>query len=269
VNAEEAKAVVALLRDLVLERGYTGTVGVVTPFQAQGALIESVISQDRELSTALAGASFLSSTVHAFQGDERDVMVFSTVVSFGIEAKTLNWLGSNGNLFNVAITRARAALFVVGDLKACLGSPVSYLAEFAKYASNGFGASQAKAPNYSDGEEYPPVRDASKVSDWERMFFPHLVRLGLRPVVQHPVERYELDFAIFDGDRKLNVEVDGQRYHADWDGELCYRDRLRNQRLIELGWSVMRFWVYELRDDLPRCLKQIEDWKAKSTPKAR
>ena len=146
---------------------------------------------------------------------------------------------------------------------------VSYLAEFAKYASNGFGASQTKAPNYSDGEEYPPVRDASKVSDWERMLFPHLVRLGLRPVVQHPVERYELDFAIFDGDRKLNVEVDGQRYHADWDGELCYRDRLRNQRLIELGWSVMRFWVYELRDDLPRCLKQIEDWKAKSTPKAR
>jgi hypothetical protein len=45
-------------------------------------------------------------------------------------------------------------------------------------------------------------------------------------------------------------------------GVLCYRDRLRNQRLIELGWTVMRFWVYELRDALPDCLARVQRWRA-------
>jgi very-short-patch-repair endonuclease len=35
---------------------------------------------------------------------------------------------------------------------------------------------------------------------------------------------------------------------------------LRNLRLIELGWDVKRFWVYEIRDRLPDCIKQVQDW---------
>lgn len=49
-------------------------------------------------------------------------------------------------------------------------------------------------------------------------------------------------------------------YHKDWTGELCYRDQLRNQRLFELGWDVKRFWVYQIRDQLPWCIEQIRQW---------
>ena len=70
---------------------------------------------------------------------------------------------------------------------------------------------------------------------------------GLKPMPQFSVEQYDLDFAIVVGDRKLAIEVDGERYHRSWTGELCLRDQLRNQRLIELGWDVQRFWVYEAR----------------------
>ena len=52
------------------------------------------------------------------------------------------------------------------------------------------------------------------------------------------------------GDSMLDIEVDGEMYHKDWNGELSYRDQLRNQRLFELGWDVKRFWVYEIRDNL-------------------
>lgn len=48
-----------------------------------------------------------------------------------------------------------------------------------------------------------------------------------------------------------------------WTGELCRRDPIRNQRLFELGYDVLRFWVYEVRDDLPSCLKRIEAWLAR------
>jgi very-short-patch-repair endonuclease len=62
------------------------------------------------------------------------------------------------------------------------------------------------------------------------------------------------------GNRRLNVEVDGERYHRSWTGELCLRDQLRNQRLIELGWEVKRFWVYEIRDRMPDCVRMVREW---------
>jgi very-short-patch-repair endonuclease len=60
--------------------------------------------------------------------------------------------------------------------------------------------------------------------------------------------------------RRLAIEVDGERYHRNWTGELCRRDQIRNQRLLELGYDVRRFWVYEIRDDLERCVRVVEEW---------
>lgn len=43
-------------------------------------------------------------------------------------------------------------------------------------------------------------------------------------------------------------------------GELLRRDQLRNMRLIELGWDVQGFWVYQLRDDMPECIQRVRNW---------
>ena len=110
------------------------------------------------------------------------------------------------------------------------------------------------------GPDYPAVAKPEKVSDWERVLYRALYRAGLRPIPQYSVEQYDLDFALIEGDRKLAIEVDGERYHRSWTGELCLRDQLRNQRLIELGWEVQRFWVYEVRDELQRCVRLVQDW---------
>ena len=57
-------------------------------------------------------------TVHLFQGDERDIMLFSTVVTKSVNPSVMNFF--KPNLFNVAITRARAGLIVFGHQKDCL-----------------------------------------------------------------------------------------------------------------------------------------------------
>ena len=62
-------------------------------------------------------------------------MLFSPVVSSGLPAGTLGFLRSNGNLFSVAITRARAQLIVVGDRAACASCDIGYLSRFASYTS--------------------------------------------------------------------------------------------------------------------------------------
>ena len=220
-----------------------------------------------ELSKTLIDRKFLVDTVHKFQGDERDVMVFSPVLSQGMPLGSILFLKNNGNLFNVAITRARAQLIVVGDLSECGSCDVDYLSKFAQYSQNLIHSTdEIKQTNELEygSSEYPDVDNPEQVSDWERHFYTKLHKAGLKTLPQYRIEKYALDLVIVDGERKLDIEVDGEKYHKNWNGELCRRDQMRNQRLYELGWDVMRFWVYEIRDDLPSCIEKIQQWQAQS-----
>ena len=260
VNAIEAQAVVNRVRKLVADEGYTGSIGVVTPFRAQANRIRTLAQQDPAISGRLAALQFVVDTVHGFQGDERDVIFFSPVVSAGINESTLRFLKNHSNLFNVAITRARSELVVVGDRQAALGSGVSYLAGFAEYAT-GLQSHDAMVPAAAGlGPEYPLVARPELVSEWERTFYGALYSAGLRPVPQYEEAPYTLDFALFAGERKLDIEIDGEHYHRNWDGELCRRDQIRSRRLRDLGWDIMRFWVYELRDDLAGAIARVQAW---------
>ncbi|SPE32501.1 conserved hypothetical protein [Candidatus Sulfopaludibacter sp. SbA6] len=263
LNAPEAERVVAEVRTLIVKRGYNGAIGVVTPFRAQANRIRTLVHQDQELSRQLASLQFVVDTVHGFQGDERDVIFFSPVVSAGVGESTLRFLKSHGNLFNVAITRARSELVVVGDRQAALDSGVSYLARFAEYARDlALEEAEAHMPSGGPGPEYPPVTHPEHVSEWERIFYRAMHSAGLRPVPQYEEAPDTLDFALFHGERKLDIEVDGENYHRNWDGELCRRDQIRSRRLGDLGWDIMRFWVYEIRDDLEGSVRRVMEWLA-------
>jgi very-short-patch-repair endonuclease len=183
-------------------------------------------------------------------------------VSSGVSDSALGFLRSNPNLFNVAISRARAALIVVGNREAALGCSVDYLARFAAYSGQVGKPDEAAAvaPAADLGPEYPAVSSPDRVSEWERLFYRALYRAGVRPFPLYPVERYVLDLALLDGQRRLAIEIDGDRYHRNWDDELCRRHQIRNHRLMELGWDVIRFWVYQVRDDLDRSVDRVQQW---------
>jgi very-short-patch-repair endonuclease len=260
LNYDEAIQIACKLRDLVINKGYRGSIGVVTPFRAQASLIQREIQKDSQLWNQLLPLGLLVDTVHKFQGDERDVMVFSPVVSQGIADSAIRFLESNGNLFNVAITRARAQLTVVGDLSSCMSSSIGYLARFASYCAQLKCEDLKEVATAEFGPGYPAVSNPDQVSDWEKVLYQALFSAGIKAIPQYAIDKYRLDLAVFDGDRKLDVEVDGERYHRNWTGELCHRDQLRNQRLYEMDWDVMRFWVYEIRDDLDRCVSEVKAW---------
>jgi len=262
VNEIEAKSVVREIEKLIYERNYNGSIGVVTPFRAQANLIRQLVNDNNDLQGKLMNHDFLVDTVHKFQGDERDLMIFSPVVSKNMSEGALSFMRNNGNLFNVAITRARAMLLVIGDQSATINCKVSYLENFAKYTQQLEGDKKKKISyTIQDlGEEYPTVTHPERVSEWEHVLYKALYNAGIKAIPQYQVEKYTLDFAVFEGGRQLNVEVDGERYHKNWTGELCRRDQIRNQRLFELGWDVKRFWVYEVRDDIDGCVKKIKQW---------
>jgi very-short-patch-repair endonuclease len=265
INEIEARAVVREIERLV-NQGYRGSIGVVSPFRAQANRIRALVHGQEGLTEGINGVDFVADTVHRFQGDERDVMIFSPAVSSGVSDGAIGFLRRNPNLFNVAISRARAALIVVGNKEAALNCNVDYLARFAVYSGqvNRQRQTGIQVTATDLGPDYPAVFDPRRASEWEHLFYRALYRAGVRPIPQYPVESYLLDFALLNGRRRLAIEIDGEMYHRIWDSEVCWRDQIRNQRLMELGWDVMRFWVYQVRDDLDRCVDRVQRWSMAS-----
>jgi len=118
-NVAEARVVGMLVKDLVDAGTDPGDIGVITPYAAQATLLV------RQLA-ALVDRGLEVDSVDGFQGREKRVIVFSAVRS--------NADGSVGFLadqrrLNVAITRAKHKLIVVGD-SATLSSDATWRALF-------------------------------------------------------------------------------------------------------------------------------------------
>ncbi|WP_280252446.1 AAA domain-containing protein [Nocardia abscessus] len=109
INRAEVNTVVTAVRFL-LEPGRMAddtTVGVVTPFKAQAEVIRQQLG--RNFDHVRVG------TVHTFQGGECDIMIYSLVAAPGMPSGSVNWIDNQLNLWNVAITRARSHLVMVGN----------------------------------------------------------------------------------------------------------------------------------------------------------
>lgn len=108
VNGKEIERVRRCVQYLTDHLPPEATIGVVTPFKGQADELRRRLS-DFDSDQLRVG------TVHTFQGGERDAMVFSLVAAEGITTGAVNWIDRQLNLWNVAITRARSHLIVVGD----------------------------------------------------------------------------------------------------------------------------------------------------------
>lgn len=85
------------------------TIGIVTPFSAQAERI------NKRIPTQLRGR-IVADTVHKFQGDEKDVMIYSLVVTDNSPDGKIKWIDYKvPNLVNVAVTRAKQLLVIVGN----------------------------------------------------------------------------------------------------------------------------------------------------------
>ena len=263
INQIEAEKVLDVIKDLLVVKKYKGTLGVVTPFRAQANYIQELATQDGTLDNYLSNADFKVDAVHSFQGDEKDLIIFSPVLANGARDSSVGFLRNNGNLFNVAITRARARLLIVGDRSYALKCDVPYLKKFAEYTiklEKNRDHKEANAIQYS-GPEYPKQTTDVEYSEWEVVLYKALYAAGVKSIPQYRIDAYILDLAVISKDgRRLDIEVDGEYYHRLWTGEHKRSDKIRDQRMYEIGWDVKRFWVYEIRDEIDRCVDEIKMW---------
>lgn len=85
------------------------TIGIVTPFTLQAKEIHSKIPVHLH-------QRIIADTVHKFQGDEKDVMIYSLVVTDNSPDSKVYWIDNMvPESVNVAITRARNTIYIVGN----------------------------------------------------------------------------------------------------------------------------------------------------------
>lgn len=85
------------------------SIGIVTPFRHQATEIY------RKLPNVL-NDKIIVDTAHGFQGDEKDIMIYSLVVTDNSPDTKIYWIDKVvPELVNVAVTRAKNTLYVVGN----------------------------------------------------------------------------------------------------------------------------------------------------------
>jgi len=244
---DEVDEVAQIMRNMLLNNNFRGTVGVVTPFRQQAnRLNDALFESEAKFYEALIRAQAHVDTAHGFQGDERDVIVFSLCAGPDMPIGSRSFIREAGNLFNVAVSRARAVLHVVGNRDWARRCGIHHVEQLATPKEKSF-------TTQPHGPWYPHE------SPWEEKLYHALVLEGLEPRPQFVVSSRRLDLALIrQGSKplKIDIEIDGA-CHRNSDGTRKIDDIWRDIQIQGLGWKVMRFWTYQLRDDMAGCVDKI------------
>ena len=105
-------------------------IGIITPFVKQKEYIIDVLTQNGvDISKLSIG------TVHAYQGNQRNTIIFSSAITYKTHQKTYDWLKNNKELINVAVSRAINKFIMLGNKKMIdeLSSENNDLKELSEY----------------------------------------------------------------------------------------------------------------------------------------
>lgn len=103
-NQVEADVIKNLVKS-IRENDLDSEIGVITPYTNQRYLLEEVIN-DKNTECG---------TVHKFQGKGKDIIIISLAVSSQRDQRGIAFIGSEPNFLNVALTRAKSQVIIVGN----------------------------------------------------------------------------------------------------------------------------------------------------------
>ena len=263
VNPAEARAVAEAVARHAVESPHL-TLGVAAFSLAQARAVEDQLEilrrQDASSETFFAAhpeEPFFVKNLENVQGDERDVILISVGYGkrqdgrMGMNFGPLNQEGGERRL-NVLVTRARRRCLVFANFEAADvrsdARGVVALKQFLKYARTG-------------KMELPERTGRGADSPFEEAVARELGRRGHQVDHQVGSAGFFVDLAVVDPDRRgrylLGVECDGASYHSARSAR--DRDRLRQQVLEGLGWTIHRIWSTDWFMNPDREMERLEE----------
>ncbi len=232
------------------------SVGIITPFRKQKDQLEHTLGTDYKDLTI--------GTIHAFQGDEKDVIILSPAISNQTKKRTFDWLKNNRELINVGSTRAKETLCVVGDYQAIAthsandDSDILELCDYVKHKKYEAikPSTDAYQNMYQNLNAFNTHFEEGLLKTLTHMFtinrkFTVKEKVLVRNIINHDdikdrklVDYYfkaEFDFVIFYADNKaphMAIELDGDEHYYDEDVQI--RDGMKNRLCQKSGFKLLR-----------------------------
>jgi len=257
-NQREA-AIVAELVLRHIQQAPAQSLGIIAFSEAQtDAIQEQIEILGRDYPTLEAfcrdnSPQFFLKALENVQGDERDVILLSVGYARDSQGKLslnfgpLNKKGGERRL-NVAVTRAKSKITLVSstragdiDLARTQSEGVRLLRDYLSYAESG--GERLQVNSYTDELHFdsPFEEDVYHTIKQHSLLQEYTIR------TQVGCSGYRIDLAIASkdcpGEFLLGIECDGASYHSSPTAR--DRDRLRQQVLERLGWSIHRIWSTE------------------------
>lgn len=273
-NQEEANAVVALLKKLIKNKKNKSSIGIITFNTEQESAIEDAIDKECQKDSAFRDAyireqnkvingedvSIFIKNLENVQGDERDIIIFSTGYAKNEYGKVVAHFGSlsvegGENRLNVAITRAKEKIYVITSIEPeelqvegtkNLGPKLfkKYLA-YVKAVSN----NKKKEIKYILDSFKPIIENKNdiKLNQFQQEIKEELEKLGYCVEENLGNTNYKLSLAVYDSkiDRYLlGIECDYNAYQSS--DSVLERDVYRTKFLQSRGWKIIRVWSRDM-----------------------
>jgi superfamily I DNA and/or RNA helicase len=259
INRKEVEAVIELYRDILKKVTKTDlTLGIVTPYRKQAdAISEAVYKITNPEEVQKHDVKVM--TAHKFQGSERDIMVFSLVLTSKGNGNSDTWYNIYPQILNVALSRAKYLLYIVGDK------------DFSRNHSCHYkdGCILKKLVNNYDEikkqENYEEIAIGRKLdSPIEQYLFEKMQEIdfnsyGYRLFPKLVFKRYTLDFALIPNNQnknKIDIECDGKQ-HQIIEGMPVLEDIERDYFLKNHSWKILRFPNFDIRENTTEVINKI------------
>ena len=269
-NELEAETIVNKLVEL-LSANSNDSIGVVAVNQKQSNLIDELLfkrigsSPIREMlfEKATGGDEpLIVKNLENIQGDERDIILISTVYGRDDSGNFYQRFGPINSKYghrrlNVLFSRARKKILLYTSMRSediiddnkNLG--VKILKEYLEYSKTGSLQTSEQSNKGVDSEFEYSVKNMLEAN-------------GYIVDTQVGVKGFFIDLAIRDNTSSrylLGIECDGAPYHSELSAR--ERDRLRQEVLESLGWSIYRIlstnWYHDYENEKIKLLKFLKD----------
>lgn len=124
INILEVESCIEVVK-YIKEKNSKSSIAIITPFKMQKNELEDRLEKE-------GFEDIKVGTVHAFQGQEKDYIIFSPVIDNIEERYYLNFIGGKGNMLNVAVTRAKKQFIYLGNFNVAMQAG-NYITKLAKY----------------------------------------------------------------------------------------------------------------------------------------
>lgn len=216
--------------------GFKGSVGVISPLRKLADRMKQCVANDRARMPSQLKSELIN-TANGFQGGECDIILFLVGMNDDRTAGRDGWYitaNENKYIYNVSVSRAKMLFAAFGDKKKVAACGIPYIEKLIP--------------------KERIARDA-KIGCGEPILQQALEAAGIKTVAQYPLLNRYLDLAI--PECKIDIEVDGMAYHLDRNGCRKSDDIHRDVQVSYAGWKVIRFWHYEVINDVASCVNRV------------